>query len=244
MKITFLGTGDSFGSGGRHATSIFVQGNDFGVLLDCGPSVLPSMKAKNYSATQVDAVFISHFHGDHFGGVPFLLLEYQYRGPRRRPLTIAGPPGTIDKMKGLTQILFPGLHSKTPPYELAFRDLDSRQAEKVGPATLTPFPVKHFPDDVAYGFRLRLEGRIVVFSGDTAWTDELAKQSEDADLFVCECSSFEPETEFHMSHRDLETRRDEIRAQRVVLTHADEQVIARRSELVFELADDGQEIEL
>jgi ribonuclease BN (tRNA processing enzyme) len=147
-------------------------------------------------------------------------------------------------MKGLTQILFPGLNSKTPPYELAFLDMDSHRAERVGPATLTPFPVRHFPGDVAYGFHLRMEGRIVVFSGDTAWTDELAKQSKDADLLVCECSSFEPETEFHMSYRDLETHRNAIQAQRVVLTHADEQVIARRSELVFELADDGQEIEL
>jgi ribonuclease BN (tRNA processing enzyme) len=244
MKITLLGTGDSFGSGGRHATSIYVQGNDVGILLDCGPSILPSMKAKNYAATDVDAVFISHFHGDHFGGVPFLFLEYQYRSARRRPLTIAGPPGTSDKIKGLTQILFPGLNSKNPPYELAFCDLDSHRAERVGHAALTPFPVKHFPDDIAYGFHLSMDGRIVVFSGDTAWTDELAKQSEDADLLVCECSSLEPETEFHMSYRDLETRRDAIQAQRVVLTHADEQVIARRSELVFELADDGQEIEL
>jgi ribonuclease BN (tRNA processing enzyme) len=147
-------------------------------------------------------------------------------------------------MKGLTQILFPGLHSKVPPYELAFRDLDGHRAEKVGPATVTPFPVKHFPDDVAYGFRLHLEGRIVVFSGDTAWTDELAKQSEDADLLVCECSSFEPETEFHMSHRELLGHRDQIHAKRVILTHANEDVIGRRSELAFELADDGQELEL
>jgi ribonuclease BN (tRNA processing enzyme) len=147
-------------------------------------------------------------------------------------------------MKSLTRLLFPGLSSKTSHYELAFRDLVSHRAERVGHATLTPFPVRHFPNDVAYGFRLRMEGRIVVFSGDTSWIDELATQSEDADLLVCECSSFEPETEFHMSHRDLEIHRHSIRAQRVVLTHADEEVIARRSELVFELADDGQEIEL
>jgi ribonuclease BN (tRNA processing enzyme) len=244
MKVTLLGTGDSFGSGGRRATSIFVKGNDCGVLLDCGPAVLSSMKEKNYSPTQVDAVFISHYHGDHFGGVPFLLLEYQYRSSRRRPLTIAGPPGTSDKVNGLTRLLFPGLDSKTPPYELAYRDLEDYQAERLGPATLTPFPVHHFPDGVAFGFHLHMEGRIIVFSGDTAWTDELAKQSQGADLLICECSSLEPETEAHMSHRDLEKHRDAIGAKRVVLTHADEQVIARRSELVFELADDGQEIEL
>jgi ribonuclease BN (tRNA processing enzyme) len=89
-----------------------------------------------------------------------------------------------------------------------------------------------------------MEGRVVVFTGDTAWVDELSRQSEDADLLICECSSFEPETEFHMSYRDLESRRDRLAAKRVILIHADEQVIRRRSELAFELADDGQEIEL
>jgi ribonuclease BN (tRNA processing enzyme) len=89
-----------------------------------------------------------------------------------------------------------------------------------------------------------MDGRVIVFSGDTSWVDELALQSEDADLFLCECSSLEPETEFHMSHRDLQTRRDRLAAKRIILIHADEQVIERRSELVYELGDDGQEIEL
>ena len=100
------------------------------------------------------------------------------------------------------------------------------------------------PDDIAYGFRLCLDGRTIVFSGDTAWTDELARQTVGADLLICECSSFEPETEFHMSHRELLGHREQIHAKRVILTHANEDVIGRRSELAFELADDGQELEL
>jgi ribonuclease BN (tRNA processing enzyme) len=202
------------------------------------------MKNNGYPVTEIDAVFISHLHGDHFGGVPFLLLEYQYRSPREQPLTVAGPPGTGNKVKDLTRILFPGLSEKPRSYDLCFKDLQVGPTESLGSVALTAFEVKHFPDGDAYGFRLCMEGRVVVFTGDTAWVDELSRQSEDADLLICECSSFEPETEFHMSYRDLESRRDRLAAKRVILIHADEQVIRRRSELAFELADDGQEIEL
>ncbi len=243
MQVTFLGTGDAFGSGGRHAASIFVRGDNFGFLLDCGASILPNMKHSGISPNSVDAVLISHHHGDHICGVPFLLLEYQYRSPNRGPLTLAGPPGTEDVVTRLAALLFPGLDAKPRPYKVAFRELPT-ETTLLGPAEVTPFRVRHFPDSVAYGFRLVLDGKIVVYSGDTEWTDELAHHSAGADLFICECSTFDAEVEFHMSHTELLGHRDRIRANRTILLHAGEDVLSRRDELAFELAEDGQVVHL
>jgi ribonuclease BN (tRNA processing enzyme) len=244
MRITFLGTGDSFGSGGRHPISILVRANGFSLLLDCGPGFLPAMKQIGYSPSEIDAVFISHHHGDHFAGVPFLLLEYQYRTSRERPLTVAGPPATGEKIIELTHLLFPGLGSKERRYELSFMEIEHRRSEKLGTIEVTPFRVSHFPEGVAFGFRVNAEGRTLVYSGDTAWTDELAQQSKDADLLVCECSTFSNKVDFHMSHDELLLKREDIKARRVLLIHAGDDVLARRSDLAFDLAEDGQEVQL
>ncbi len=239
MEVTFLGTGDAFGNGGRHASSILIRGDNFGLLLDCGASILPNMKHLGISPDSVDAVLISHHHGDHVCGVPFLLLEYQYASPNRGPLTIAGPPGTEGIVTRLTALLFPGLDAKPRPYDVVFRELPT-ETTRLGPAKVTPFQVRHFPDAVAYGFRLELDGKTVVYSGDTEWTEELARYSDGADLFICECTTFDSKVEFHMSHTDLLGHRDRIRSNRTILVHAGADVLARRDELAFELAEDGQ----
>jgi ribonuclease BN (tRNA processing enzyme) len=201
------------------------------------------MKHSGISPDSVDVVLISHHHGDHICGVPFLLLEYQYRSPNRGPLTLAGPPGTEDLVTRLTALLFPGLDSKPRRYKVAFREL-STETTLLGPAKVEPFRVRHFPDGVAYGFRLELDGKIVVYSGDTEWTDELAHYSAGANLLICECSTFESKVEFHMSHRELLGHRDRLRANRTILLHAGDDVLSRRGELAFELAEDGQVVHL
>lgn len=244
MKITFLGTGDSFGSGGRHSISILARDQGFGILLDCGPGSLPMMKRVPCDPGSVDVVLISHHHGDHFAGVPFLLLEYQYQSPRRHRLAIAGPPGTADKIERLTRLLFPGLASEPRSYELDFPELRAEETMAFGAAEVTPFPARHLPRGIAFGFRLSMGGKTIVYSGDTEWTDDLALQSEGADLLICECSTFSDPVEFHMSHRELVARRDRIKAKRVLLIHAGEDVLARSRDLMFELAEDGQEVRL
>lgn len=213
-----------------------------GVLLDCGPGSLPMMKRLGYSPSGVDVVLISHLHGDHFAGVPFLLLEFQYLSPRTQPLTIAGPPGTANKVKQLTKLLFPGLDPKPHTYDLRLLELESGQTEAFGPTQVTPFRVRHFPDGTAYGFRLHMDGRTLVYSGDTGWTNALARHSEGADLLICECSTFAEKTDYHMSHRELVQHHEQIRARRVMLIHAGDDVLARRWELMFDLAEEGQEV--
>jgi ribonuclease BN (tRNA processing enzyme) len=244
VEVLFLGTGNAFGSGGRNPISILVQSEELGVLLDCGPSTLRMMKQLERSPAVIDLVFISHHHGDHFSGLPFLFLEFQSQRRRERPLTVIGPPGTREKIEQASSLLFPGLESKRREFELNYREMGAGETVRRSSMEATAFRVRHFPRGVAFGYRLRLGGRTIVYSGDTEWTDELAYQTQGADLFICECSTFEEKIDYHMSYRELEDHRDEIGARRTLLLHAGDDVLSRRSQLGFELADDGQEVRL
>src|SRR5919204_495218 len=103
----FLGSGDAFGSGGRLQACISVRSEQAHVLLDCGASSLVAMKRLGVEPNSVDAVVLTHLHGDHFGGIPFLVLDGQF-SRRERPLLVAGPPGTRERVVQAMEVLFPG----------------------------------------------------------------------------------------------------------------------------------------
>jgi len=93
MRITVVGSGDAFGSGGRFNTSSGVETARARLLIDCGASSPVALKIHGLNFDRVDGVILSHLHGDHFGRLPFLLLDAQLVSRRERPLVIAGPPG-------------------------------------------------------------------------------------------------------------------------------------------------------
>lgn len=241
MEVVFLGTGNAFASGGRNQMAILVRAGETGLLLDCGPTTLSALKKSSIPPSLVDAVALSHHHGDHFGGLPLLVAHEKYEASRETPLTVLGPSGTADVVAASCRLFFPGLGPL--PFSLEARDLEAGREEVVGDLRLRPFEVDHFSSGVAFGYRLESREKTLVFSGDTAWTDALAAETSGADLFICECSSFDAPMDKHISHRDLASRRDRIGAKRTLLVHAGDDVLARRSDLVYELADDGMRVE-
>lgn len=242
MRVIFVGTGNAFASGGRNAMAILLRADDLGVLLDCGPTTLTALKQLGFSPGDIDVILLSHHHGDHFGGVPFIVLHECYEGARRKPLHVIGPKGTETKVTETVTTFFPGIESA--PFPLAYRDLEAGQPFSHGSLDATPFEVDHYSRGTALGYRVELGGKTVVFSGDTAWTDVLARESAGADLFVCECSSFDTPLDKHMSHRDLVENETHLNAKRTLLVHPGDEVLAHEHELVFELAHDGMEVTL
>src|SRR5262252_480018 len=89
MELTFVGCGDAIGSGGRFNTCFHVQSAGSAFPVDCGSSALISMKRLAIDPSAIDSIFITHFHADHFGGLPFLVLDAQF-SKRRRPAQRAG----------------------------------------------------------------------------------------------------------------------------------------------------------
>ena len=76
MRVQFIGCGDAFGSGGRFNTCFHVEGIGANFLIDCGASSLIAMKQLPIDRTAIDLILLTHFHPDHFGGVPFSFLTH------------------------------------------------------------------------------------------------------------------------------------------------------------------------
>jgi len=243
MKVTFVGCGDAFGSGGRFNTCIHVEDGNGALLLDCGASSLVAMKKAGIDRGAVGAILLTHFHADHFGGIPFFLLDAQFNVKRKSPLLIAGPPGLRGWYERAMALAFPG--DRTLPFELTLHEIAIGEPAMLNGRKVTAFPVVH--DERAgpcLAYRVESEGKTICYSGDTEWTDTLIEAARGADLFICECYMFEKLRKSHMSLSALRPQLPRIGAKRVVLTHLSEDMLARMSDVNLDCAVDGLVINL
>jgi len=238
VALRFLGSGDAFGSGGRFQTCIHLSGAGGAVLIDCGASSLIAMKREGVDPGDVGVVLLSHLHGDHFGGVPFLILDGQF-SRRARPLLIAGPPGLRARVETVMEALFPGSTAIQRKFQVEFIELPERRTARVGSATVTAFPVVHASGTLPYALRVDYGGRIIAYSGDTEWAESLIEAARDADLFVCEAYSFDRHVKFHLDYKTIEAQAERLGARRIILTHMGRDMLAREAEACSERAHDG-----
>ena len=238
VVVQFVGSGDAFGSGGRFQACISLRCTQGHVLVDCGASSLIALKRLGLDASTIDAVVISHLHGDHFGGIPFLVLDQQF-ARRERALLIAGPPGLRERVIRIMEALFPGSAEVHRRFELRLIELPEHTPTLIGPVQVTAIPVVHASGSPAYALRLLADGKIVAYSGDTEWTDSLFEVAAGADLFVCEAYTFDKPIKYHLSYAALEERRERLGCRRLILTHPSADLLERRAAIAAELAEDG-----
>ena len=243
VQLQFLGSGDAFGSGGRFQTCLLLRGADGALLIDCGASSLIAMKRTGVDPGEIGWVLLSHLHGDHFGGLPFLVLDGQF-SRRTRPLVVAGPAGTCARVEAAMEVFFPNSTRIARKFGVEFFELAARSAAAVGPATVTPFPVEHASGAPSYALRVEYGGKVVVYSGDTEWTDSLVEAARGADLFVCEAYFFEKKIKFHLDYATLRDRRKRLECSRIILTHMSQDMLGRLAESEMECASDGQVVVL
>lgn len=242
--LTCLGTSDAFGSAGRHCAGYLLDTAQGCILLDAGPSVLGALKSQQRRPIEVDAVVLSHLHGDHFGGVAFLILEFCYEAPRDRPLLVVGPPDTERRVFELYHALYAEMRGKPLPFELRFLEMMDGSAQEVMDARVESFRVPHQDTALSLGYRVRASGASVTYSGDTAWTPDLLRHSSGTNLFVCECTTFDSEVPRHVRYLDIAANRRRFDCERLLLTHLGREMRARSGEIPDELANDGLKIVL
>jgi ribonuclease BN (tRNA processing enzyme) len=197
------------------------------------------MKRAGVDPSEIGWVLLTHLHGDHFGGVPFLILDAQF-SRRTRPLVIAGPPGTRARMEAAMEVFFPGSSRVSRRFAAEFVELAERVASPVGPVTATPFEVAHASGAPSYALRVEYGGKVIVYSGDTEWTESLVEAARGADLFVCEAYFFEKKIKYHLDYRTLRDQRERLGCRRLILTHMSQDMLDRLAESEIESATDGQ----
>jgi len=239
MQLRFVGSGDAFGSGGRFNTCFHLTGARANVLIDCGASSLPALKGQGVSRNDIDLVLITHFHGDHFAGLPFLLLDAQF-GRRTRPLTIAGPEGIAMRLTQVMEALFENSSKTKQRFDLNVVSLSPDKTARFGDVSVTPFAVVHGDSGGPFlGYRIEAEGRTIAYTADTEWTDALIPLGRDADLFIAEAYTYDRPVKNHLSLKALEARLAEIKPKRLILTHMSDDMLERLGGLPYEAASDG-----
>jgi len=184
-EIVFIGTSDAFGAGGRRQSAVFARGERGGMLLDCGATTNTGLSQLGISRDEIDVILISHFHGDHFGGIPAFLYASLYTDERRHPIEIVGPPEVEARVHTLALAMGHNLENPDWTYPIRYREIRANESFTAGPAEIHAFATKHQPESNPQGYRVRLGREQIAYSGDTGWFDDLTKQLSGSDLFIC-----------------------------------------------------------
>jgi ribonuclease BN (tRNA processing enzyme) len=247
MRLTIVGSGDAFGSGGRFNTCFWLETAKATLLVDCGASSMVALKAMGLDHANVDAIVLSHLHGDHFGALPFLLLDAQLVTHRERPLTIAGPPTSRARIEAALEVFFPRALSNKWRFPFEIVEIEpGRPAEILGHAVSTA-EVVHQSGAPSTALRIADGEKLFAYSGDTAWTDALIGIADGADFFIVECYGYEGVLKGHLSWEILRPKLPELRAKRIMLTHMNPSMLAKVAEARaagLEIAEDGLVVEI
>jgi ribonuclease BN (tRNA processing enzyme) len=243
IQILFLGTGDAFGSGGRLQSCIHVETQESRFLVDCGASALIGMKRFGVDPSLVDLILLSHLHGDHFAGIPFLILDGQF-SRRTRPLQIVGPPGVEIRVQEAMEVFFRGSSQVQRKFKVDFAELKEGITSSFLGLTVTPYTAVHPSGAPSYSLRVKCGEKEIGYSGDTEWTESLITAAHGTDLFISECYFFEKSARYHLNYKILKEQKEKLGCRRLILTHMSEEMLNRLESIDLEWAADGKKIAL
>jgi ribonuclease BN (tRNA processing enzyme) len=247
MRLTVVGCGDAFGSGGRLNTCFHVESAESRFLIDCGASSLIGLERLGLKTNALDGVFVTHLHGDHFGGLAWLLIDAQHRSKRQRPFTIAGPLGIEERFVIATEALYPGATRLATNFDLNFLEFEAETPLTANGVKVTPYEVEHPSGAPPYALRFALDGKVLSFSGDTTWTEALIGAASGADLFICDSYQYDQPNPVHLDFKTIDANFARLGAKRILLTHMGEEMLARAGDVDpdrYQAAEDGMVLTL
>ncbi len=213
MEIVFLGSSNAFADQG-YWNSILVNGT---ILLDASPIVLPHLKKLNINPADIEFIFITHFHGDHVGGLPFLFLEYFFKVRRKKHFVIVGPKELKETVEKINELFFPVL-SMERPFKAQYLEVEEGEHEING-LHFKALKMKH-GEGVSLGYRIQVSGRVVAYTGDTELFRGVYELAEGADVIIVETSSSNTRVPGHMNMDDLRELRERTPPNlKIIATH-------------------------
>jgi ribonuclease BN (tRNA processing enzyme) len=246
VTVTFAGSGDAFGSGGRFQACIHLRPDPAqtrpdataAVLLDCGATSLTALRRCGLDPGEIGTVFVSHLHGDHFGGLPFLILDGQF-SRRTAALAVAGPVGTGQRLTEAMECMFPGSSRARRRFAVEVTELRPGIPADMAEVRAEAWQASHPSGAPALILRLTLGGTVIAYTGDTAWTPAIVAAAAGADLLIAEAYYWDKAVPHHLRHADLAGHHAELRARRTVLTHMSADMLRHRDQARYETARDG-----
>src|SRR5215468_10035453 len=226
MRLTIIGCGDAFGALGSLHTSFHVRSSASTFLIDCGVTTLIGMRRLGLQPSDIDTVFVTHLHGDHFGGLPWLLLDARF-------------------VKA-AEALYPN-STTAEDFKFTFVEYEERKPLEIGGITVTPFEVKHPSGAPPYALRFNIDGKVVAFTGDTGWVDTLNEVAHGADLFISECFQYDVTLPIHLDYKAIDGNYQKLGAKRVLLTHMGEAMLSHVGKVDpsrYLIAHDGMTLDL
>jgi len=240
MRAITLGTGDAFGAAGRFHSAVLVRAGDSTALVDCGPCILPALQRSRIPAEDIDFILVTHLHGDHVGGVPMLLLDYQYRSRRRRPLVVIGSALCPAGLEALTKAMFTEVGKNRRHFPVVYKTIRPGHPITIRGMRIHAYRMKHIDREPCLGYRIEHRRKVLAITGDTTWCDSIPAMSQGANLLVSECTDFDLQTPVHLSYTQLREHRAEIGAKRIVLTHIGADLLKNRAKVRHHIARDGE----
>jgi ribonuclease BN (tRNA processing enzyme) len=227
-RLQFLGTGTAFHEDGRGSQCILVHpaaGSPF--LVDLGPTAMAGVMRYGVDSDPLERLFVTHLHGDHVAGWPFLLLHLNFIDRRQRPFDVHGPLGVRDCLEGLMALCYPDVvEDPKLGFEVRYHELPVGAGEglRAGETSFDVLPMDHHPTSIGYCFDV--DGTRVGISGDTRWCDDLERLARASDVLLLECSSVRPHPHAHVSLGELRSGIDRLGDCAVVLIHLTDEVAA------------------
>lgn len=247
MEITIIGCGDAFGAGGKLQTSFYVKSATSTFLIDCGTTTLIGMRRLGLSPNDIDMICVTHLHGDHFGGLPWFLIDSQYVSKRTRPLIVTGPRSMEDRFLTVAEALYPGITENCRCFDMEFVAYEEKVPLTLNGVRIVPFEVVHPSGAPPYALRFSLEDKVLAFTGDTGWTENLIPAASGADLFISECFQYDVELPIHLDYKTIAKNYERLNAKRVLLTHMGEAMLQALHHVDpnrFIVASDGMTLEI
>jgi ribonuclease BN (tRNA processing enzyme) len=247
MKLTVVGSGDAFGSGGRLQTCFHVAAPSEQFLIDCGATSLIGLQKLGIDPDRISTIFVSHLHGDHFGGLVWWLLHAHYVTQRTAPLTITGPLGIEARFAAAAEALFPASTKIERRFDMRFLEYTDGVPLTVGGVRVTPREVRHPSGAPPFALRLECAGKTIGFSGDTEWVENLVPTANGADLYISECFTFDIPSGYHLAWRKIEENLDRLAAKRVLLSHMGAAMLGHSTHITDPrvlIAKDGMTIDI
>ena len=255
MKLTILGSGTCFPELDRHFSSYLIQTDGLNLVFDFGRGALDGLLKAGIGYYDIDMVFLTHLHLDHFSELSALLFisltEPLGEELRKKDLVIYGPQGFIERYDYLEKVF--NLKKYKPKYKIVIRELKNEDITEINGCVVKNYQVEHSKFSPSLSYRIESEDKILAYSGDSGDCEGLKKACQDSDLAILEATMGEELKEGHLNGALSGRIAQESNAKKLILTHIRSSIIesynpVEKVKIYFKgevlLAEDGIEIEV